>query len=292
MAKLLDWMAGKDMTPTVNAITRRVASDYLLDQFRGVHPRTAAKDLSAITSLWKHLEARGLASDNPWRGQSGNLPRSVNGQPGARGGARKRPFTNQELARLLGAAVEGTTLGDAIRLLALTGMRTEELARMKVSALKLTGKVPYVALRGAKTEAARRDVPLHAKALPILSRRIVGKANDQFVFEELPTPKEGSAMERGQPLTKAFGRLRGKLGITEREPGARQDNLDLHGLRRWAIASMRDALNRGAQGFTMRTVAQIVGHDTGDLGLSMTAQYAGEEPLEAKAAAIGAITLP
>jgi hypothetical protein len=42
----------------------------------------------------------------------------------------------------------------------------------------------------------------------------------------------------------------------------------------------------------MRTVAQVGGHDVEDLGLSMTSMYAGQEPLSAKAAAIGAIRLP
>ena len=41
-------------------------------------------------------------------------------------------------------------------------------------------------------------------------------------------------------------------------------------------------------GYTMRTVAQLVGHDTGT-GVSMTSMYAGEEPWSAKAEAIGAI---
>ena len=99
-------------------------------------------------------------------------------------------------------------------------------------------------------------------------------------------------MERGQPITKAFGRLRKRLGINETEAGSRQSNTDLHSLRRWAIASMGDALNAGATGYSMRTVAQIVGHDVGDLGLSMTSMYTGQEPLEAKAAAIRAIRLP
>ena len=60
----------------------------------------------------------------------------------------------------------------------------------------------------------------------------------------------------------------------------------------FAIASMRGALNAGATGYSMRTVAQIVGHDVGDLGLSMASMYAGQEPLSAKAKAIGAIRLP
>ena len=34
----------------------------------------------------------------------------------------------------------------------------------------------------------------------------------------------------------------------------------------------------------MYTVAEVVGHQKGDLGLSMTSRYAGRETLEAKAA--------
>jgi integrase len=277
-------------TATVEAVDKRAAGDYRAALTRlGVHPRTAAKDVSALASLWKHLESRGLASSNPWRGLGGYSKTPATG----RGSARKRPLTDTEVARLLTSNHASPMLRDAITILALSGMRTEELARLKVSDLKdLDGKLPHVALRGTKTAAAHRDVPIHPQALPIMARRIEGKAASGYLLHELPTPPEGSAMERGQPLTKAFGRLRKRLGIDEREAGARQANVDLHSLRRFAIASMRDALNAGATGYSMRTVAQVVGHDVGDLGLSMTSMYAGQEPLSAKAAAIGAIRLP
>jgi hypothetical protein len=43
----------------------------------------------------------------------------------------------------------------------------------------------------------------------------------------------------------------------------------------------------------MRTVASLVGHKAGEIeGLSMTARYAGAEPLEALAAAVKAVRLP
>jgi hypothetical protein len=98
-------------------------------------------------------------------------------------------------------------------------------------------------------------------------------------------------MERGQPLTKAFGRLRKRLGIDEREPGARQANVDLHVPRRWMIAKCRDAINAGPTGWTLYTVAEIVGHAKGNLGLSMTSQYAGRKSLEAKSKAVEAVRL-
>lgn len=203
----------------------------------------------------------GLASSNPWRGLGGYSKTPA----GANRSARKRPFSREELATILQAAPDGT-LGDAIRLLVLSAVRAEELARMKVADLRLDGPLPYIDLKGSKTAAARRLVPIHIDALPILIRRANGKAAGDYLLHELPTPPEGSAMERGQPLTKAFGRLRLKLGIDPREPGARQADVDMHSLRRFAIASMRDALNAGVTGYSMRTVAQLVGHDTGGWG--------------------------
>jgi len=207
-------------------------------------------------------------------------------------------LASDEVKRLLDALAAPQTpmqglLRDTVAVLACSGLRVEEWATMKVTDLRdLKGALPYVVLRGTKTASARRDVPIHPAILPIIPRRATEAGPTGYLVGELNTPPEGSAWGRGQPITKEFGRLRKRLGIDERETGARQANVDLHSLRRYAIASMRDALNTGATGYSMRTVAQIVGHDVGDLGLSMTSMYAGEEPLSAKAAAIGAIRLP
>lgn len=41
-----------------------------------------------------------------------------------------------------------------------------------------------------------------------------------------------------------------------------------------------------------RTVAEVVGHQKGDLGLSMTSRYARRETMEAKAVCVRAVKLP
>ena len=51
-------------------------------------------------------------------------------------------------------------------------------------------------------------------------------------------------------------------------------------------------LNAGATGWTLYTVADVVGHAKGELGLSMTSRYAGQETLEAKATCVRAVKLP
>jgi hypothetical protein len=66
-----------------------------------------------------------------------------------------------------------------------------------------------------------------------------------------------------------------ELPIIAAAEGRRQASKDLHSLRRWHMARCRDALNAGAQGFSMWTAADNVGHAKGGLGLSMTSRYAG-----------------
>jgi len=41
-----------------------------------------------------------------------------------------------------------------------------------------------------------------------------------------------------------------------------------------------------------RTFAEVVGHQKGDLRLSMTSRYAGREGMEANAACVRAVKLP
>jgi len=167
----------------------------------------------------------------------------------------KRPLTDGELTAILQAAPEGTLLGDSIRLLALGGMRCEELARMRVGDLQdLRTPLPWVDLKGSKTEAARRSLPIHSGATAIYLRRAEGKAPDAYLLDELRTPPEGSAMERGQPITKHFGRLLARLGIGEKEDGARQGNVDLHSLRRRWVTQAEQA------GHPENLIASCVGH--------------------------------
>ena len=69
--------------------------------------------------------------------------------------------------------------------------------------------------------------------------------------------------------------------------------LQLRLTRRYFIARARDAINGGAIGFTLHTVAEVVGHSKEEAaGLGMTSMYAGKEPLEAKAACVSAVKLP
>jgi hypothetical protein len=217
VSKLEVWLSSRSLPPTLEAMTKQVASDYRSQAFikAGVHARTANKDLSAISGLWKHAERKGLTEVNPWRGQF--LPQT---DPTS---SQKRPFTDPEVARLLSFLSDSASpmkalLHDTVTVLALSGMRVEEWASLKVADLRgldspSSGDIPlpYIALRGTKTAAARRDVPIHPDALPIILRRAEGKPRDAYILDELRTPPEGSAWGRGLELELELTRFGGHL---------------------------------------------------------------------------------
>ena len=126
---------------------------------------------------------------------------------------------------------------------------------MRVGDLKdLDSALPWLTSKGPRAGSARRSLPIHSGALSIYLRRAEGKGPEDYILHELPTPREDSAMERGQRLTKEFGRVRDRLGIGEREDGARQGNCDLHGLRR------RFATKAEQSGHGENLIASLLGH--------------------------------
>src|ERR1700722_8079629 len=130
VAKLETWMAGKSMPPTLQAISKQVASTYRDETFvrAGTHSRSANKDLSALSGLWKHAERKDLITGNPWRGQF--LPQSNASS------SHKRPLSTDEVKRLLqhlstpGTPMQGL-LRDTVAVLACSALRVEEWAMMK-----------------------------------------------------------------------------------------------------------------------------------------------------------------
>jgi hypothetical protein len=110
---------------------------------------------------------------------------------------------------------------------------------------------------------------------------------------------EGSIVERSQPVSKAFTRLRRRLAaagcpsLDQRVLGSRQADVDWHTFRRTFAGKARDALNRGATGYSQWTIGQVMGHAGSEMPLQMTmGVYAGREGLAAKLACVDAVKLP
>ena len=290
LRELKAWCADTSVSPTIEAISKRVAGRFIHERFvlTNAAPATANKAITALSSYWKWLEKRGHYEGNPWAGQS--LSDKARGRrKGQRepGEADKRPFTEDEAQKLL----EGITdqlLSDFCHVAALTGMRRDEIANLKVKHIQdRIIKVP-----GTKTAAAVREVPVHPDIEVIFARRTEGKAREAFIFDELPE-QTNPARGRGAPVSQSFTRKRRALGVDDTPEGARQSRVDFHSWRRWFIRQAVNALEEGATGFTAWTIADVVGHSKEDGPLPMTmGRYPGKAPIKALRACVEAVQLP
>lgn len=283
VSKFGDWLGATKRVATVETINTKVAGQYVFDSFssKGVNAKTANKDISCLSSYWQWLTKKGHAAGNPWRGQS--LPKPVKPR-----GETQRAFTDAEIVKLL----EGrptALLDDFMRIAALSGMRVDEIAKLTVADVE-GGKFE---IRVAKTKAGERSVPIHPHLSAIVARRCAGKDADASLFPELPMPRPGSAVERSQKIVKGFGTYRRKLGVDDVVPGQRQSRIGFHSFRRWFITQASKALNAGAKGYSLYTLAEVVGHERKSMELGMTmGVYADPESDAALRACVEAVRLP
>lgn len=284
------WCEEARVTPAVESITRKVAGRFISEHFiaKGAHPATANKAIGGLRLYWAWMEKRGHVEANPWTKQSlSDKDRDRRKRVREPGEADKRPFTDAEVATLLGG-LRDPLLNDFCRVAALTGMRRDEMANLQVRHIQ----EGVIRVPGTKTAASLRDVPLHPELAALMARRCAGKAADGFLFDELPE-QANAARGRGAPITQAFTRKRRALGVDDTPDGARQSRVDLHSWRRWFIRRAVRALEEGAQGFTAWTIADVVGHSNEDGPLAMTmGRYPGRADRKALRACVEAVTLP
>lgn len=270
VAALSDWLAGEGLTATVEVVTRKVAGRYVSALLGSGRERpTLAKRVRSLRAYWDWLRRRGHVDEdlaNPWAEQVPAVPAS--------GEEKERAFTDAEVARLLGGGAD-RTLDDFMRVAALTGMRREEIAQMKVG--DCAGGV-FVVQRG-KTAAARRRVPVHPDLAAIISRRTSGKPSGAFLFDDL----ESSTGDRSDPLGKRFTRYRRRLDVQEGE--GRRSLVNLHSFRRWFITK---AINAGRP---PHVVSLVVGHTEGREGMTLSRYWSGAEDAALRDV-VEAVTLP
>lgn len=231
VVKFNTWLSANKLPVTLEGVTRRTAGRYITEAFveAGVHPRTANKDISCLSSLWKWAERKGIVEENVWRGQS-----LAKQEP--RKGEDKRPFTDEEMKTLFSGKAN-QLLKDFMAIAALSGMRVEEIAKLTVGDIFND----CFDITEAKTKAGIRMVPIHPALSGIVARRTKGKTGKDPLFPELPIPKEGSPIERSQKVVKAFTAYRRKVEVDDVPEGARQSRVDFHSFRRWFITKAEQA---------------------------------------------------
>lgn len=269
---LVEWMGRQGFPALIERVTKDVAGRWVTDMVaKGEHRKTINRRVSAVSSYWRWLRKRTGHDGNPWAGQSLSKHRKPGEAPA------KRPYTEGEMLALL-SGDPGTELRDAIRIAALSGMRVEEIYRLQVA--DCTGGIFDV--RRSKTVAGVRKVPIHSALAGIVERRVQGKAPGDFLIEEAgPMPKPGR--ERSMAASKRFGRYHVRVGVTDKEGGARQDRVDFHSLRRWFVTKARQA------GVDLAVVQAVVGHESGNI---TDAVYSGGPSEEQKRDCVEAVCLP
>lgn len=262
VAALGHWLTSQGMSPGVERITRRVAGQYVTALHdRGLSGARIRDLASALSGYWRWMEARGIVPEgaNPWPRQAPAKPREAV----AGGEEEERPFTAEEVRKLLDKA-PNATLGDLMRVAALTGMRVEEICQLTVAQCR--GDTFDV--RGTKTAAAVRRVPIHPDLAPIVSRRIEGKDGAAWLFPEFGEPNRYG--KRSPNAIARFHRYRVEEGVDDRVPGQRRSRVNFHSWRRWFITEALRAKQPD------RVVKQVVGHQLPKADVTLGVYFGGD----------------
>ncbi|PWU72054.1 hypothetical protein DK867_15930 [Ochrobactrum sp. POC9] len=271
-------------------ITRKTAGEYVTEELEPMNRKTAQKHMSAIVGYWDYLIKRGLVdhvelSGNPWKNQLQPQRRKQGDRKKLE--ERERAFTDDELKIVLYQDAFSGTRGSRLMhddmmkeiamIGALSGMRLGEIVTMTVGG----AKDGIFDLSKAKTEAGVRWFPIHSQLQEMIDRRREGKGDSELLFHEtryMPNAPDA--------LSKAFGRRRKALGVTEVVDGKRRSLVNFHSFRRTFITKARHA------GFAEADIADVVGHDT-EAKKSMTfGVYSEGADMERRKAVVEAVTVP
>lgn len=291
-----DWLRAEHHAATMEAVTRKSAGNFI-EQYLcvGRSRSRAAAYLSLLREYWRWQQQRGHVEDNPWQGQ--HLPAMPRRDRNAEPDGGKRPYTDDELGRLLHGPVEDVMrpptsgyLRDLMHIAALSGLRLEEICQLRIGDCA-TGAF---AIRDGKTENACRTVPIHSALAAIMQRRTEGKPADAYLIDGLPDLPE-SRDSRSDPASKSYTRYRRKMKVDERPNGKAKSNVDFHSFRRWFIRKAREAMLGPVPGFDAWTIVDVVGHDDGgvkDLLRLTIRHYPGPSGEPARRALVEAVKLP
>lgn len=152
----------------------------------------------------------------------------------------KKPFSREEV-KLLWDNLQTHDYVDSILIMIYTGVRVSELLSIKREDIHLEER--YIELRGTKTEAADRLIPIHKKIVPLLEKRLTG--DGEWLFASMRGTKElGYTVYR-----KNFDTLLEKLNLTHTPHECR------HSFMTYAAANKLNPI----------LVKKIVGHSAHDI---------------------------
>nr|WP_281720932.1 tyrosine-type recombinase/integrase [Nitrosomonas nitrosa] len=257
--------------PTIGSITRAKVAQWVQDQRTnsdaagrrvkgGLSAQTVRKELASLRSFWKYLVSREVVSEearNPFLGHELREPVKV------KEAKKRKPFAPEEGTALYQAALarDDQELADLIQMAAYTGMRREEMCRLRVENIS-GGEMEVI---DAKSAAGNRHVPIHPKIKGTVAR-LIGKRTTGYLFANLKDAQYG---KRGDKIGKRFGRLKTAAGFGR--------NHNLHVFRNSFITQLR------AAGVPDNVLKDIVGHRPEGVTDTAYAARGATRPLRAAA---------
>lgn len=274
VSQLAKWKSNLSVERIDNKIARQFVQQVLNDGSRT--PVTVNKHISNLSSYWRWLKRVGVVQGNPWPDQRVPLARRDHR-------LEMRPFSDEELIRLFAADLP-PLLRDFSLIAALTGMRLDEIGRMKAADVDLDTMV--LAVQGTKTKASRRTIPIHSELRGVFGRRFsAAGGEDGWLFPELPVRSKDDPLERTSKVSKAFTRHRRQVGVDDRpDPTSRRSRIDFHSFRRWFITKAEQG------GAYAPVIEAIVGHARE--GMSLGRYSAGPDVDSQMRPAMEAVRLP
>ena len=275
MKRLMAW----DSSLTLEIFDGKAAGRYTTESLSEyASPRTKNKHISHLSAYWRWMIDKSLidaVATNPWTRKSD----PIKGRNSTGTGRTERPFTADELKKLLAGNAK-PLLHDAMLIAALSGMRREEIALLRVRDCRDN----VFDIQDAKTEAGIRKVPIHSGLVSTVTDRSRGKRDDEFLFHELgPAPTEESVRGRGALIGQLFQRYREPLGVTDEVAGKRRSLVNFHSFRRWFVT---EAERAGQPPWVIETV---VGHARTGMTLGV---YSKGPAMEQLKAVVEAVKLP
>jgi hypothetical protein len=191
-------------------------------------------------SFWTYLQQSGTVSlihphafEGAFRLAQRAAPRTDTGRSGS-------SYTPEQLAGLYSAALDkgDKPLADLIALGAYTGARIEELCKLTKATC-----ADGVFRMGTKTEASRRETPIHPAVAPLVARMLAA-STDGFL---VPSTADNQYNNRSGPLSQRFGHLKTAHGFGRSHV--------FHSTRNTLITMMERA------GVPEGIAADVVGHE-------------------------------
>lgn len=199
-----------------SVLTRKLCARYVQEiiQTSGLSVKAKRKWLSWLSGFGDYLETYGHVEQNPWAGLSKRMREST------RGGTKPppRPWTPDEVTRLLGLLPAGSALLPLAIISAYSGQRIDEIASLKVE--DVTADAFRITI--GKTKNSVRVVPMHV-ALASMVERLKATSDDGYLVPGLLPG--GRDQKRSHFPSKYFGRFIRANGFTD-------PLLNFHGLRR------------------------------------------------------------